>query len=106
MKILLVCDRGAYSDDLNFIFGEAYRGGRIAVVYLTRLREFYGLKPDEFLFRERIVKVAVLEPGHSFNLPHCDNKRCVMYFSNSLYDTHFKGRVFCSFCKNNLKYRS
>lgn len=64
MKILLICDRDAYSYDLNIVLGEAYRGGRIAVVYLPRLREFYGLKPDEFLFRERIVKVAILELGH------------------------------------------
>jgi archaemetzincin len=104
-KILLICDMDAYSDDLNFIFGEAYRGGSIAVVYLPRLREFYGLKPDELLFRERIVKEALHELGHSFGLSHCDNKRCVMFFSYSLYDTDFKGRNFCLICKNHLRYR-
>jgi len=103
-KMLFISDRDAYSHDVNFIFGEAYRGGRIAVVYLPRLRGFYGLKPDELLFRERIVKEAIHELGHSFGLPHCNNKRCIMYFSNSLYDTDFKGRAFCLSCKNNLKY--
>ena len=101
-KFLLISDRDAYSYDLNFVFGQAYQGGRIAVVYLPRLREFYGLKPDELLFRERIVKEAIHELGHSFGLAHCDNKRCVMYFSNSLYDTDYKGIVFCLSCKNNL----
>lgn len=105
-KILLICDMDAYSNDLNFVFGEAYIGGSIAAVYLPRLREFYGLKSDELLFHERIVKEAIHELGHSFGLSHCENKRCVMHFSNSLYDTDFKGKNLCSICRNNLRYRS
>jgi predicted Zn-dependent protease len=41
----------AYSDKLNFVFGEAHLDGRICAIYLSRLRqEFYGLKPDKSLF--------------------------------------------------------
>lgn len=104
-KILVICDMDAYSDNLNFVFGEAFTGGNLAAIYLPRLREFYGLKPDKSLFHERIVKEAIHELGHTFALSHCYNKRCVMYFSNSLYDTDFKGRNFCAICKNTLRYR-
>jgi predicted Zn-dependent protease len=46
-KILAICDFDAYSDKLNFVFGEAYLDSRICAIYLPRLRqEFYGLKPD------------------------------------------------------------
>ena len=103
MKILVICDMDAYSGNLNFVFGEAHLGGRIAGIYLPRLRpEFYNLEPDELIFNDRIVKEAIHELGHAFGLLHCNNKRCVMYFSNSLYDTDFKNRIFCENCKNKL----
>ena len=43
-KILSICDIDAYSGNLNFVFGEASLGGRVAAIYLPRLRpEFYNL---------------------------------------------------------------
>jgi predicted Zn-dependent protease len=43
-KILAICDFDAYSDKLNFVFGEAHLDGSISAIYLSRLRqEFYGL---------------------------------------------------------------
>lgn len=103
MKILVICDMDAYSGELNFVFGEARLGGCIAAIYLPRLRpEFYNLEQDELMFNDRIAKEAIHELGHSFGLFHCNNKRCVMYFSNSLYDTDFKNRTFCKNCKNKL----
>ena len=104
MKILSICDRDAYSGNLNFVFGEASSlGGQVATIYLPRLRpEFYGLASDDQVFNDRIVKEAIHELGHTFGLIHCKNKRCVMHFSNSLHDTDFKNRTFCENCKNKL----
>jgi archaemetzincin len=65
IKILVICDWDAYSGDLNFVFGEAYKGGKVAAIYITRLRqEFYGLEPNKLVFHERIVKEAIHELGH------------------------------------------
>lgn len=50
------------------------------------------------LFKERLIKEALHELGHAFGLPHCDNKRCVMVFSNSIKDVDFKGAKFCEGC--------
>ena len=103
IKILVICDIDAYSGDLNFVFGEAHIGGRVAAIYLPRLRqEFYGLESNKLLFHERIVKEAIHELGHTFGLFHCINKIGVMHFSNSLYDTDIKEKSFCLNCKNNL----
>jgi archaemetzincin len=103
LKILALCDLDAYSNNLNFVFGEAHFGGMVAVVYLPRLRqEFYGQKPDRGLFVDRLIKEAIHELGHSFGLKHCRNPACVMYFSNSLRDTDLKGKGFCANCKNRL----
>jgi archaemetzincin len=98
-KILVIFDADAYSYGLNFVLGEAIGNGPIAIIYLPRIKqEFYGLKPNEQMFYERLVKESVHELGHTFGLAHCNNTRCVMHFSNSLQDTDFKKRSFCESC--------
>lgn len=102
-KILAICDFDAYSDKLNFVFGEAHLDGRICAIYLPRIRqEFYGLKPDKSLFYQRLVKEAVHELGHAFGLGHCGNIKCVMHFSNSLSDTDIKTSHLCNVCRAHL----
>ena len=102
-KTLVIFDADAYSYRLNFVFGEAIGNGAIAIIYLPRIKqEFYGLKPNEQLFYERLVKESVHELGHAFGLAHCDSTRCVMHFSNSLHDTDFKNRSFCDSCNCKL----
>jgi archaemetzincin len=99
-KTLGVIDLDLYVPGLNFVFGEADPGSGVCVISLTRLRqEFYGRAPDEELFLKRAVKEAVHELGHLYGLPHCTDRRCVMYFSNSLPDTDKKTRRFCERCK-------
>ncbi|MEM2760397.1 MAG: archaemetzincin family Zn-dependent metalloprotease [Nitrososphaerales archaeon] len=99
-KVLAICDVDAYSGNLNFVFGEARLDGRIASIYISRLRqEFYGIKAEKTLFMERTLKEATHELGHLFGLSHCSNRACVMYFSNSLGDTDRKSSEFCSRCK-------
>lgn len=104
-KVLAICDFDAYSDELNFVFGEAHFGGRVAAIYLPRLREeFYVKKSDtNKLFKQRVIKEAVHELGHVFGLTHCEKSKCVMHFSNSLQDTDFKDHKFCERCNKILK---
>lgn len=99
-KILGIFDIDAYTAGFDFVFGEAFYKGRVAAVYLSRLRqEFYGLKPNPSLFYERLVKEAIHELGHVFGFGHCKNSRCVMHFSTSLLDIDKKGRAFCPSCR-------
>jgi hypothetical protein len=66
-RLLAVTSVDLYVPVLTFVFGEAQLTGSCAVVSLHRLREeFYGLPAREELMRERLVKEAVHELGHTF----------------------------------------
>jgi archaemetzincin len=98
--ILIILDVDAYSRDLNYVLGEAFSRRGLGAVYLARIKEeFYGLRPNDKLLYERLVKECVHELGHIFGFNHCPNTRCVMHFSNSLSDTDAKGRSFCDACE-------
>lgn len=102
-KLLIVVDVDIYSTGLNFVFGLAEPDKGICIISLKRLRQqFYGLNEDESLFIDRIKKEATHELGHLFNLRHCLNKKCVMHFSNSIYDTDEKTSFFCDKCRRLL----
>jgi len=84
---------------LTFVFGEAQLDGACAVVSTARLKEeVYGLPPREDLLRERLLKEAVHELGHTFGLRHCADWRCVMTSSHAVERLDVKGADFCAAC--------
>jgi len=98
-RVLGVVDVDLYVPRLNFVFGEAESPGKNALISLFRLKpQFYGRSEDRELFLERSVKEAVHEVGHTLGLGHCVNPTCVMFFSNSIFDTDRKGWAFCEKC--------
>jgi predicted Zn-dependent protease len=98
-RVLGVLDEDIFVPDLNFVFGEATFPGNSALISLRRLRpEFHREPPNLELFAERAVKEAVHEVGHTLGLKHCHRLSCVMHFSNSIFDTDKKQRVFCDEC--------
>ena len=97
-KVLGVVDRDLYTPELNFIFGQARINGKQCIISLDRLRE--GVSRKWFL--QRVAKEAVHELGHTFGLRHCQNRMCVMHFSNTLADTDIKTAGFCKKCEKQL----
>jgi archaemetzincin len=102
-RLLAVTASDLYVPVLTFVFGEAQLEGPCAVVSTWRLRqEFYGLPADARLVRERLLKEAVHELGHTFGLTHCEEFQCVMAPSHAVEWIDLKDHNFCPACRERL----
>jgi len=100
LKVLGITNKDLCTPILTYVFGEAYMGGEAAVVSCFRLYRGESGEPvstDHFL--DRLVKVALHEVGHTFNVPHCHTDRCVMRASNSLKELDDKLNYLCNYCE-------
>ncbi len=98
-RVLGIVSVDLYTDDLDFVFGEEDTHERVGVISIIRLQqEFYNLPPDKTLFQQRILKEAAHGLGHIYNLGHCSNSACVMYFSSQIGEIDQKGNIFCKEC--------
>ena len=103
-RILGVTACDLYVPVLTFVFGEAQLDGNCAVVSTARLQEeFYGMPGREDLHRERLVKEAAHELGHTFGLRHCADWRCVMSSSHGVERLDVKGAEFCATCRKKVQ---
>ncbi|HSC77667.1 MAG TPA: archaemetzincin [Candidatus Acidoferrales bacterium] len=103
VRLLGVTSLDLYVPVLTFVFGEAQLDGRCALVSLCRLREeFYGLPPRDDLLRERLLKEAVHELGHTFGLRHCDDWSCVMASTHAVERLDVKSAAFCPACARRI----
>jgi archaemetzincin len=98
-RMLGVTADDLYIPILTFVFGEAQLAGPAAVVSTHRLRQdFYGLPADENLERDRLLKEAVHELGHTLELRHCADYRCAMAASHAVEWIDLKESGFCPAC--------
>ena len=103
-RVLGIANVDIFVPELNFVFGEAECPGKAALVSLFRLKpEFYGKTQNVELLAERATKEAVHELGHTMGLAHCSNPFCVMYFSNSIFETDRKQSLFCNKCQTKIE---
>jgi len=102
-RVLGVTAVDLYIPILTFVFGEAQMGGPCAVVSAHRLRqEFYGLDPQQELLRDRLLKEAVHELGHTLELTHCHDYRCVMAASHAVEWIDLKPAWLCPSCEQRV----
>ena len=105
-RLLGVTDVDLAIPMLSFLFGQAQFDGPIGVVSLCRLhQEFYGLPPEEGLLRERTVKEALHELGHTFGLVHCSEPSCAMSLATHIELVDAKAEQFCARCGLQLVHR-
>lgn len=101
-RILGVMNVDIFTKVSEYLYGVAdppkNKSSRGALISVFRLREnFYRRTENVAQFKQRVLKEAIHELGHTFGLEHCENL-CVMRSSNSLVDTDIKPRDFCELC--------
>ena len=103
-RVLAVTGLDLFVPVLTFVFGEAQLPGRCALMSIHRLRnEFYGLPPNPAALRERLLKEAVHELGHTYGLVHCEDWQCVMSSSYGVERVDVKSAEFCSACLRRVR---
>jgi archaemetzincin len=99
-RLLGVTELDLFVPVLTYVFGEGQVEGHCAVVSLARLKEsFYGLPDRLDLLRERLLKEAVHELGHTHGLRHCQDWECVMASTHAVERLDLKTPRFCDACR-------
>lgn len=99
-RVLGITPVDLYIPILTFVFGEAQMGGPCGLVSAHRLRqEFYGLAPDANVLRNRLLKEAVHELGHTLDLTHCTDYQCAMAPSHAVEWIDLKDKSLCGACE-------
>ncbi|MBT4290691.1 MAG: zinc metallopeptidase [Deltaproteobacteria bacterium] len=93
-KVIGIIDADLFIPVFSYVLGEARMKGRCAIISLFRLEN----NP------ERMAKVALHEFGHLMNLKHCQEKGCVMKFSNNVEQLDSNFSFFCEYCIDQLNY--
>jgi archaemetzincin len=100
LPVIGLAEIDLFVPDAPFLYGEADRDALSAVVGLTRLHEEHaGRTADPERLKRRAQVEAVHEVGHLLGLSHCDDVRCVMFFSQTLADSDRKGPGLCASCR-------
>jgi archaemetzincin len=98
VKILAITKVDLFIPILTHVYGEAQLGGKACILSIHRFSD--GLFPGTGIttFRSRVVKEAVHELGHTFNLRHCRDPRCTMHYCRSVQEVDRKADQFCRYC--------
>lgn len=100
LKTLGITGKDLCNPILTYVFGEAYMNGPSAIMSYHRLHQGQAEDPvSREHFLDRVVKVALHEIGHTFNLSHCHTGRCVMRASNNLKELDEKLNYLCDYCE-------
>ncbi|MGF1511341.1 MAG: peptidase M54 [Myxococcota bacterium] len=89
--------------EVPFVFGEADRSTRTALLSLARLKPDSGsLEAREELLERRLISEAIHQVGLLRGLAHCPNNRCVMFYAASVAEIDKRGASLCANCKKRL----
>jgi archaemetzincin len=84
---------------LTHVYGEAQLGGKACIISTYRLRENPHEGGARVSLKDRAVKEALHELGHTFKLKHCPEHACIMHYCRSIADVDRKTAGFCRHCR-------
>lgn len=97
IKILGITKEDLFIPILTHVYGEAQLDGKACIISISRLVKGMGV---DIINKgsTRIVKEAVHELGHCFNLRHCKDSMCLMHYCRKIDDVDKKISQFCRYC--------
>lgn len=105
-RALAIVNADLYVPGTDFVLGASDEKSGTCMMSLARLNnEFYGLKADNKIFLDRVIKVAMRELGESWGLGKCSNPKCVMVSFADIKELDKKKAAFCHDCLNILHRR-
>jgi len=99
IKVIAITKVDLFIPILTHVYGEAQLGGKTCVVSTYRLRDQISAARTDVIFKQRIIKEAIHELGHTFNLRHCNQHVCIMHYSRTELDVDRKSDQLCRYCK-------
>lgn len=96
VKILAITRVDLFIPVLTHVYGEAQLGGKACILSTFRFAEKGSSTTESF--RCRMLKEAIHELGHTFNLRHCRDAGCVMHYCRSVSEVDRKSSQFCRYC--------
>ena len=99
IKVLAVVEVDLFIPILTHVYGEAQLGGKACIVSTIRLNDGRSYLNMQEPFLGRIVKEAIHELGHTFNLHHCREHTCLMHYCRNEQDVDRKSDQLCRYCK-------
>jgi archaemetzincin len=98
LRVLAVTAVDLFIPILTHVYGEAQLGGAACIVSTFRLNEGHSAMNIPPRYIDRIVKEAIHELGHTFNLRHCPDHSCIMHYCRNEEDVDRKSDQLCRYC--------
>ena len=98
IRVVAVTLEDLFIPILTHVYGEAQLGGKACIVSIYRLTtgpDLGGMDGGT----ERIVKEALHELCHTFDLRHCKDPQCVMHYCRKIEDVDRKTGQLCRYCR-------
>ena len=99
LKVIGIATVDLFIPILTHVYGEAQLGGKACIISTYRLRENPHPGKTRVSLKERAVKEAIHELGHTFKLKHCPEHTCIMHYCRSITDVDRKTSGFCRHCR-------
>ena len=98
-KVLAITDVDLFIPILTYVHGEAQLGGKACIISTFRLKEVRPDVPGHDAYLSRIVKEAVHELCHTFDLRHCKETDCIMRFCRDADEVDHRPQALCRYCE-------
>lgn len=99
-----ITEADLFVPEVPFIYGEADRSTRSALISLRRLRPegSPAFEPRRESLYKRFISEVIHHVGMLRGLAHCPNNRCVMFASETPHEIDKRGTTLCANCRKRL----